>query len=81
MLTCNKEMNQHMCTASPRSKEDLAHMCTKNRERLTKRAEEMKQKWIQSIKVLEKVREAEIIAYKNINKSIPKDDEQCIIIV
>lgn len=55
-----------------RSKEDNAIYCTKNRERLYLRTEELKNKWLQSIQVYEKSREVEILAYKMINKEAPE---------
>lgn len=54
-----------------RTKEENASFCSINRERLFIRSEELKNKWLNSIQVYNKAREAEIIAYKMINKEPP----------
>ena len=67
----NTQQHMYISSASPRSKDETAIMCTNNRERLLSRTLELKNKWLQSVVVYEKAREAEIIAYGNINKEPP----------
>lgn len=54
-----------------KTKEEIAELSTKNRQRLYNRCEELKNKWMNSIQVYEKAREYEIISYKKLNKNPP----------
>ena len=64
----NTQQHMYISSASPRSKDETAIMCTNNRERLLSRTLELKNKWLQSVVVYEKAREAEALRVSEENR-------------